>query len=155
MAPLQTPDQQRSDTIHRLSFKSGRERNEVQLVHPTTNGAVREEGSDTSEWSLASRREQAVVQVASDDAWPANFVPSQRGCSWDDVLGSIEETRVEYERKAGKNRLRAIPRSPVIVTTLHGLTEMIPEQDGLSILRGGLKLIFGVRKPANETRTSS
>jgi hypothetical protein len=64
--------------------------------------------------------------------------------SWDEVLNSIEAAREDYEKKTGKSRLRAIPRSQVVVTTLHGLTEMIPEQDGLSILRGGLKLIFGV-----------
>jgi len=41
--------------------------------------------------------------------------------------------------------LRSLPRNRAIVTTLDSLAAMIPEENGLSVLRGGLSLVFKVR----------
>ncbi|KAF7546443.1 hypothetical protein G7Z17_g8434 [Cylindrodendrum hubeiense] len=56
-------------------------------------------------------------------------------CSWADVLASMEATSHEYKAKAASDRLRTVQRNRTVATTLQSLAEMIPEQDGLSVLR--------------------
>lgn len=85
-----------------------------------------------------------VLQGLLEASGDPGLVVSHGNCSWDDVLDSMESARTEHSTKSDKNKLRAVPRNRAIVTTLHSLCEMIPEQDGLSVLRGGLKLVFGV-----------
>jgi len=135
-AATQTLERLPLSASQRLDSQNGADQDRMQLAATTR--------ATQSNQSLAPRRETGTVESGSATADITKVNLPDQGCSWDDVLSSIEATRDEYERKTGKNRLRAMPRSQVIVTTLHGLTEMIPEQDGLSILRGGLKLIFGV-----------
>ncbi|KAK4449013.1 hypothetical protein QBC34DRAFT_101728 [Podospora aff. communis PSN243] len=104
-----------------------------------------QQNSSTAQALVPGNGLQHAMQLAPPSSEPHNGAGLlHRSNSWDEVLNSIEAAREEYEKKTGKGRLRAIPRSQVVVTTLHGLTEMIPEQEGLSVLRGGLKLIFGL-----------
>ena len=67
-----------------------------------------------------------------------------RGFSWDDVLESIQIAKNEHDGTAGRGKFRNGYKNKALITTLHSLTDMIPDQDGLSIMRGGLKLIFKV-----------
>ncbi|KAH6687816.1 hypothetical protein F5X68DRAFT_261159 [Plectosphaerella plurivora] len=63
-------------------------------------------------------------------------------CSWQDVLDSMETAAAQYGAKTESNRLRALPRNKAIAVTLESMTDMIPEESGLGVLRGGLKTIF-------------
>ncbi|KAK8034170.1 hypothetical protein PG993_009165 [Apiospora rasikravindrae] len=63
-------------------------------------------------------------------------------CSWEDVLASMEQAVAEDETKTRHNRARALLRNRPLIVTLQSLTNMIPDQDGLSVMRGGLKYIF-------------
>jgi hypothetical protein len=69
---------------------------------------------------------------------------SPAGCTWQDVVESMESATRAHTSKENSNILRSVPRNHALVTTLLGLTEMIPEQYGLSVLRGGLSLVFKV-----------
>lgn len=69
-----------------------------------------------------------------------------KGNLWDDVLESIHDAKEQYHPKSEKNKLQNVYRNKALIMTLHSLTDMIPDQNGLSVMRGGLKLIFKVRK---------
>lgn len=58
----------------------------------------------------------------------------------------MEEATQSYNIKVENNRIRAMQRNRAVAATLHCLAEMIPEQNGLGVLRGGLKGIFTVRQ---------
>jgi hypothetical protein len=70
--------------------------------------------------------------------------------SWDDVLDSIgdyvDKAKSAYESKASSSTPRRILRKgEPAAKILDRLTAMIPDQNGLSVLRGGLSYIFQVR----------
>ncbi|KAH7375239.1 hypothetical protein B0T11DRAFT_323291 [Plectosphaerella cucumerina] len=67
---------------------------------------------------------------------------SYENCSWQEVLDSMESATAQYGAKAESNRLRALPRNKATAVTLESMTDMIPEESGLGVLRGGLKTIF-------------
>jgi hypothetical protein len=69
---------------------------------------------------------------------------SSRDYSWDDVLDSLQIASKEYEIKTKESRMKRVLRNKAIVITLGSLADTIPDQDGLSVLRGGLKLVFSV-----------
>jgi hypothetical protein len=70
--------------------------------------------------------------------------------SWEDVMKTIDEAKAEYAAKATKSKGRAALRSRPAMKTLHVLTNVIPEEKGLSALRGGLTLTFKVSsRPTN------
>ena len=74
-----------------------------------------------------------------------------RGFSWDDVLESIDSARKHHNTKAETRKISDLYKTRALITTLHSLTDMIPDQDGLSVMRGGLKLIFKVKQiPRNQ-----
>lgn len=65
--------------------------------------------------------------------------------SWLQVLNIMENAEKTYAKKAEDNRVRGWIRGGGVLAAILGrLTELIPEQDGLSILRGGLAFIFEV-----------
>lgn len=73
--------------------------------------------------------------------------PSYEDCSWQEVLDSMESATAQYGAKAESNRLRRLPRNKATAVTLESMTDMIPEESGLGVLRGGLKTIFKVCMP--------
>ncbi|KAK8113457.1 hypothetical protein PG984_013983 [Apiospora sp. TS-2023a] len=81
--------------------------------------------------------------MATFDTTPAEATVSlfQR-CSWEAVLVSMEQSVVQDETKTHHSRARALLRNRPLIITLQSLTNMIPDQDGLSVMRGGLKYIF-------------
>ncbi|KAK2841625.1 hypothetical protein FQN49_006068, partial [Arthroderma sp. PD_2] len=62
--------------------------------------------------------------------------------SWMAVLVSMEAATDAYRVKGDAHQLRAMQRNKALAMTLLSLTDMIPDQVGLSVLRGGLKTIF-------------
>lgn len=68
-------------------------------------------------------------------------------CSWSDVLAAMEEARTEFDRTTSKGPKR-IYKNKALLTTLESVSDTIPDQYGLSVLRGGLKTVFKVGQPA-------
>ncbi|KAK7427912.1 hypothetical protein QQZ08_005524 [Neonectria magnoliae] len=58
----------------------------------------------------------------------------------------METASHQYKAKADNAKLRAAQRNKTVAVTLLSLAEMTPEQDGLSVLRGGLNSIFKLLK---------
>lgn len=66
--------------------------------------------------------------------------------SWDDVLKLISNAKAEDQRKADKSKLRRVLRNGEdIATVLSGLTDLIPDEKGLGILRVALSMVFTVQ----------
>lgn len=85
----------------------------------------------------------------SEDREDVILAYNHNGISWDDVLKSIQDANEEYLTKSEKNTPKNVyngHKNKALIMTLHSLTDMIPDQDGLSVMRGGLKLIFKVGK---------
>jgi hypothetical protein len=79
------------------------------------------------------------VEVVDDS------LPSRSSC-WQDVINAIESATAQDNAKADKSFLRArLRKSGPELAVLESLTNMIPDQDGLSILRGGLATLCKVR----------
>ncbi|KAL2760258.1 hypothetical protein ACRALDRAFT_2024281 [Sodiomyces alcalophilus JCM 7366] len=74
-------------------------------------------------------------------------------CTWDEVLDHMEAAQSVYTARASGNPIRtALRHGRVIGETLGPLAEMIPEEDGLSVLRGGLVFIFKMVQKREENR---
>lgn len=69
---------------------------------------------------------------------------SFQDCTWTEVFLSMQNASTEYREQTETSRLRAARRDKAIAVTLLSLTDMIPEQDGLCIMRGGLSTVFKV-----------
>ena len=65
-------------------------------------------------------------------------------CSWEDIMVAIDAAKTKYATKADKNMGRAFVRSRPAMTTIHALCNVIPEETGMSVLKGGLMLTFKV-----------
>ncbi|KEZ45104.1 hypothetical protein SAPIO_CDS2536 [Scedosporium apiospermum] len=74
-------------------------------------------------------------------------------CRWEDVMAAIETAKETYAMKA-TNKGRAVLRNMATIKTLQALSQVVPEQDGLSVLRGGLTLVFKLieRRIENQER---
>jgi hypothetical protein len=68
-----------------------------------------------------------------------------KNCSWSDVLDQMHEAQDIYNAKGEKNKARGLMRhGKAISESLTPLLNLIPDQYGLNVLRGGLALIFKV-----------
>lgn len=68
-----------------------------------------------------------------------------KGCTWDDLIGQIDAAIEVDRRKGDNNRIRRVARNASAdVKMLKSLISIIPDEKGLSILRGGLSIIFQV-----------
>jgi len=66
-------------------------------------------------------------------------------CCWQDVVDAIETAKARDQAKADKSFIRAgLRKSGAQLGVLESLTNMIPDQDGLSILRGGMMTVLKV-----------
>ena len=59
-------------------------------------------------------------------------------------MAAIELAKTKYASKTDKNKGRAFVRNRPAMKTIHALCNVIPEENGLSVLRGGLMLTFKV-----------
>jgi hypothetical protein len=85
--------------------------------------------------------------------YEANLGGSDRryqNCSWDDVLSSLDEALDAYDSKSANSKARKMARSRTILATLESLAQLIPEENGLSILRGGLTMVLKVIQVHNQ-----
>ncbi|KAK4446647.1 hypothetical protein QBC34DRAFT_356278 [Podospora aff. communis PSN243] len=64
-------------------------------------------------------------------------------CCWQDVIDAIEMAKARDQAKADKSFMRARLRtSGAELGVLESLTNMIPDQNGLSVLRGGIMTVL-------------
>lgn len=85
-----------------------------------------------------------MLLICENDAAPTTDEPGILDCSWDEIIQLLDNAKAEhYERgkrkihKAGILAYQAVPWADRVV-------EMLPDQYELSLLRGGLKVIFAV-----------
>jgi hypothetical protein len=79
----------------------------------------------------------------------------QPGTTWSDILESIHAAKTTYLDKAEKKNEGSLPKNRAIITTLDLLTAMIPEENGLSVLKGGLGLVFKARRRPEDLHTTN
>ncbi len=87
----------------------------------------------------------AVLQDAEsvDPSIPSGY------SRWQDVLDAMEAARAHDQAKADKSAFRArLRKSAPDIAVLESLAEIIPDQDGLSVLRCGLATLFKVSQPS-------
>lgn len=76
---------------------------------------------------------------------PENPTVKAPDVTWGDVLGYIETAKKSYAKKGDDDRFRGwIRDGDNAVGVLERLTELIPDQYGLSVLKGSLAYIFQV-----------
>ncbi|KAK4139550.1 uncharacterized protein C8A04DRAFT_32938 [Dichotomopilus funicola] len=96
---------------------------------------------------------ESLVEVLQDVEIVDNTLPNRSSC-WQDVISAIETAKAQDGAKAEKSILRSrLRKSGPEVAVLEALAGMIPDQDGLSILRGGLMTLFKMVTLRLETRT--
>lgn len=66
-------------------------------------------------------------------------------CGWNDVLSCIDIAKASYAEKGKNSKLSEWSRhADTTASALESLAGMIPDDQGLSVLRGGLVFIFQV-----------
>ena len=89
-------------------------------------------------WPRAHTEPRYLIEVLHDVEVVDDSLPS-RSCGWQDVVNAIESATAQDKAKADKSIVRArLRKSAPELAVLESLANMIPDQDGLSILRGGL-----------------
>lgn len=69
-----------------------------------------------------------------------------QGCGWDDVVDCIAAAKACYNDKGKRNKVRAWSRrGSITADLLKSLADMIPDEEGLSVLRQGLIILFQVQ----------
>jgi hypothetical protein len=85
-----------------------------------------------------------LIEVLREVQALDNF-PLDRLCRWNDVLEDIANTQAQDEAKAGNSALRtSFRKAGPEIAVLESLTNLFPDPDGLSVLRGGLSTLFKV-----------
>lgn len=102
------------------------------------------EGADgTSELRTAIQR----YRDTAGGRW-ADFDPDS--CSWSHVFQELNEAKSVYEELGAKSRIRrAFRHGSGISRNITPLLDGIPQEDGLGLIKGGLKILFNVR-PSNQ-----
>ncbi|KAH6843478.1 hypothetical protein B0I37DRAFT_393675 [Chaetomium sp. MPI-CAGE-AT-0009] len=95
---------------------------------------------------------QSLVEVLHDvEVIDESF--ANRSCCWQDVIDAIESATAEDDAKAERSSLRArLRKSGPELAVLESLAGMIPDQDGLCVLRGGLTTLCRMVSLRLETR---
>ncbi|KAM0247238.1 hypothetical protein ACHAQJ_009923 [Trichoderma viride] len=102
-----------------------------------------EYSSQRAEWRIPINRKLEDLSDALQSFQSGDSTTKIQIVSWRDVFDCIEEAKKTYAKKAEDNRFRGwIRKGDVAIDILERLSEAIPDQDGLSILRSGLAFIF-------------
>lgn len=68
-------------------------------------------------------------------------------CSWQGVLGELDEAKQIYMEKGTRNPLRrGLRHGSGVARNLKPLLEGIPQDDGLGLIKGGFIIIFNVSR---------
>jgi hypothetical protein len=85
-----------------------------------------------------------LVEILHEvEAVDANLL--SRYYRWQDVVDAIDASKAQDVAKADRSSVRArLRKAGPAIALLESLAGMIPDQDGLSVLRGGLTTLFKV-----------
>ncbi|KAF2440888.1 hypothetical protein P171DRAFT_523914 [Karstenula rhodostoma CBS 690.94] len=116
----------------------------------STFGEEREYHSQRAVWKAPITQELETV-LASAQQFDPSF--DLKACTWDDLLCHIDASIELDAQKSKNNRLRrAVRNANADVQMLNSLVSIIPDEKGLSLLRGGLSIIFQSWNQRLETR---
>ncbi|KAL7929925.1 hypothetical protein V8C35DRAFT_170134 [Trichoderma chlorosporum] len=102
-----------------------------------------EYNSQRAEWRIPMSRKLEDLSEAIKSCPVVDSATSIQDVSWRDVCNCIEEAKKTYEKKAEDNRFRGwIRKGDIAIGILERLSDCIPDENGLSILRTGLVFIF-------------
>lgn len=75
---------------------------------------------------------------------PTTDEPGVLDCSWDEIIQLLDNAKAELNERGKRKIHKAGTLASRAMPWANRAVEMLPDQYGLSILRGGLKLIFAV-----------
>ncbi|KAL7918094.1 hypothetical protein ACQKWADRAFT_305095 [Trichoderma austrokoningii] len=102
-----------------------------------------EYSSQRAEWRVPINRKIEDLSNAITSLQTGNSTTIPQEASWRDVFDCIGEAKKTYEKKAEDNRFRGwIRNGDIAVGILERLSEAIPDEKGLSVLKTGLVFIF-------------
>ncbi|UKZ52462.1 hypothetical protein TrVGV298_006239 [Trichoderma virens] len=102
-----------------------------------------EYNNQRAEWRIPISRKLEDLSEVIKSFQVDDSTATPQNVSWRGVFDCIEEAKKTYEKKAEDNRFRGwIRKGDVALGILERLSDSIPDQDGLSILRTGLAFIF-------------
>ncbi|KAJ4386436.1 hypothetical protein N0V93_009332 [Gnomoniopsis smithogilvyi] len=103
---------------------------------------VTEYDKEQSMWLVPSAKSYSrITQVEPDHI--SGDMDSGSPPSWKDVLDVISNAKAQYELKAESNKTRwALRHGSNAAAILQSLTELIPDESGLGILRASLSMLF-------------
>ncbi|KAJ4301332.1 hypothetical protein N0V90_003424 [Kalmusia sp. IMI 367209] len=118
-------------------------------LHPTF-GEKTQYNSQRAIWRRPLTQELETVLASSQQLDP-NF--DIKGCTWEDLLNHINTAICLDEEKGKNSKIRgSIRNAKADLVFLNSLTSLIPDEKGLSVLRGGLSIIFKSWSQHIETR---
>ena len=87
---------------------------------------------------------RSLIEVLHDVEVVDDSLPN-RSSRWQDVIDAIESATAQDNAKAERSSVRArLRKSGPELAVLESLAGMIPDQDGLCVLRGGLTTLCRV-----------
>ncbi|KAL7893897.1 hypothetical protein HDV63DRAFT_164561 [Trichoderma sp. SZMC 28014] len=102
-----------------------------------------EYSSQRAEWRVPINRKLEDLSAAISSLQTGDSTTIPQDVSWRDVFDCIGEARKTYEKKAEDNRFRGwIRKGDIAIGILERLSEAIPDENGLSVLKTGLVFIF-------------
>ncbi|KAK4097729.1 hypothetical protein N658DRAFT_500150 [Parathielavia hyrcaniae] len=101
---------------------------------------------------IVVRPYQPLMEVLDEvEATDANLLRGLSG--WQDVVDAIETATAQDNAKSDKSKVRGrLRKSGPEIALLESLAGIIPDQDGLGLLRGGLTVLFKMVSLRLETR---
>ncbi|KAL6832071.1 hypothetical protein V8C40DRAFT_237789 [Trichoderma camerunense] len=102
-----------------------------------------EYNNQRAEWRIPISRKLEDLSEAIKSFQVGDSATTTQDVSWRGVCDCIEEAKKSYEKKAEDNRFRGwIRKGDIAIGILERLSDSIPDENGLSILRTGLVFIF-------------
>ncbi|PON25356.1 hypothetical protein TGAM01_v205650 [Trichoderma gamsii] len=102
-----------------------------------------EYSSQRAEWRVPINRKLEDLSTAINSLQAGDSTAIPQNVSWRDVFDCIGEAKKTYEKKAEDNRFRGwIRKGDIAIGILERLSEAIPDENGLSVLKTGLVFVF-------------
>ncbi|EHK47201.1 hypothetical protein TRIATDRAFT_142047, partial [Trichoderma atroviride IMI 206040] len=103
----------------------------------------KEYSSQRAEWRVPINRKLEDLSAAISSLQTGGSTAIPQDVSWRDVFDCIGEAKQTYEKKAEDNRFRGwVRKGEIAIGILERLSEAIPDENGLSVLKTGLVFIF-------------
>lgn len=92
--------------------------------------------------ALSAAIDEYVAAQPGDEFWKSF---DARDCSWEDVYQELESARATYDEKGQNNVIRGVFRHGGGFTrNLTPMLDGLPQDNGIGLIRGALKVVFNV-----------